>query len=78
MKLDLMESEEAKANAPSSSSGNGDFSELERKLREVEKATSENKQRDAILAAELRRTQANIYAKNATISGVLRDVEDDP
>ena len=69
MKLDLIESEEAKI----AQLQEDQFTELDRKLRQVEQLRNDNKKREAILAEQLRKQQANIAKNVQKSAAALRD-----
>jgi flagellar biosynthesis GTPase FlhF len=71
MKMDLIESEEAKI----AKLQEDQFADLDRKLRQVEQLRTENKKREAVLSDQLRKQQANI-ARNVQRSAAAMKEED--
>jgi flagellar biosynthesis GTPase FlhF len=71
MKLDLIESEEAKI----AKLQEDQFAELDRKLRQVEQLRSENKKRENVLSDQLRKQQQSI-ARNVQRSAASMKEED--
>jgi hypothetical protein len=69
MKLDLIESEEQKL----AQLQEEQFADLDKKLRQVEQLRSDNKKREAILAEQLRKQQANIARNVQRSAAALRD-----